>query len=132
MKVVKGEEIFVTTSNKVGTLAAITEIIADAEINIRAISAYVVGDRAFFRLITSDNNKTKEVLSKNNYSWESKEVVIVELIDKAGQLYNLASLLKKANVDLNYIYGTTSKPLTETIIIFSSNDNDKAIDILSS
>ncbi|MCM8773638.1 MAG: ACT domain-containing protein [Candidatus Omnitrophica bacterium] len=132
MKVVKGEEIFVTTFNKVGTLAAITEIIANAEINIRAISAYVVGDKAFFRLITSDNNKTKEVLSKNNYSWESKEVVIVELIDKAGQLYNLASLLKKANVDLNYIYGTTSKPLTETIIIFSSNNNDKAIDILSS
>jgi len=132
MKVVKGEEIFVITDNKVGKLAEVCGLISGADINIRAICAYAVEEKAFFRLITSDNKKTKVVLAKNDYYLEDREAVIVEIPDKVGELHSLVSKLKEAQIDLNYIYGTASKPEAEAIIVFSSNDNDMALDVLAS
>ncbi len=50
--------------------------------------------------------------------------------DEVGQLHNLALLLKNANIDLTHIYGTTSQPKGSAIIVFSCNDNEKALKVL--
>ncbi|MCD6228343.1 MAG: ACT domain-containing protein [Candidatus Omnitrophica bacterium] len=131
MKVVKGEEVFLTVPNKVGLLEEICKLISESGVNIRAICAYVVDDKALFRIVTSDNTKTKEILEANNYSLEKKEVVIVELPDKVGELYNFASKIKNAGIDLNYIYGTTAAPQENAILVFSSDNNEKVLDLLS-
>lgn len=130
MKAVKGEEVFLTTDNKVGKLEEVTRAIKESGINIRAISAYAVGNQAFFRLVTSDNTKCKEIL-KEIGSVEAKEVVIVDMPDEPGELYKIAAKLKEANIDLTYIYGTTSKPKMNAIIVFSSNNNTEALDTIS-
>ncbi|MDP2923675.1 MAG: hypothetical protein Q8O30_08170 [Candidatus Omnitrophota bacterium] len=131
MKAVKGEEIFITTENKVGKLEEVTKSVMGNGINIRGISAYAVGDKAYFRLITSDNAKAKEILKKVG-ALQTKEVIIVDMPDEVGQLNNLAAKLKEANVDLMHIYGTTSKPNQSAIIVFSSNNNNKALELISS
>jgi hypothetical protein len=130
MKCVKAEEIFLATENKVGKLEEVCNSIKEKGINIRAICAYALEDKAFFRLITSDNTTTKEVLS-NLGEVESREVIIVELPDEVGMLQQLALRLKQENIDLNYIYGTTSQPHKEAIIVFSSNNNEKALEVIS-
>lgn len=130
MKAVKAEEIILATDNKMGRLEEIAGIIKTSGINIRAISAWGVEDKAFFRLITSDNKKTKEVLS-NLGSIESKDVVIVEMPDEVGQLHALGKKLKDASIDLTHVYGTTSEPGKSAIIVFSSNNNEKAIEVVS-
>ena len=130
MKVVKGEEIIIAVENKVGRLEEITGIISKEGINIRAIVAYVENKQAIFRIITSDNLKTKEILSQKGLKPETKEVVIAELPDKIGELHTMAGKLKEANIDLEYIYGTTTTAEVATLI-FSSNDNEKAIQILT-
>ncbi|RKY40616.1 MAG: hypothetical protein DRP76_01550 [Candidatus Omnitrophota bacterium] len=129
MKVVKTEEIFLVTSNEVGKLAQITGVIAQKNINIRTICAYVRDNQAIFRIITSDNLRAKEVLSQD-HNVELKEVVLVELPDEIGQLHKLGGKLKEEGIDLEYIYGTTSSSQVATLI-FSSNDNEKALKILS-
>ena len=130
MKVVKGEEIIIAVENKVGRLEEITGIISKEGINIRAIVAYVENKQAIFRIITSDNLKTKEILLQKGLKPEAKEVVIVELPDKIGELYKMAGKFKEANIDLEYIYGTTTTAEVATLI-FSSNNNEKAIEILA-
>ena len=130
MKVVKGEEIIIAVENKVGRLEEITGIISKEGINIRAIVAYVENKQAIFRIITSDNLKTKEILSQKGLKPEAKEVVIAELPDKIGELHTMAGKLKEANIDLEYIYGTTTTAEVATLI-FSSNNNEKAIEILA-
>jgi hypothetical protein len=62
---------------------------------------------------------------------EDKEVVIVDMPDKVGQLHSVACKLKEANIDLYYIYGTTSEPDKPAVIIFSSQDNDKALAVIT-
>ncbi len=132
MKVVRGEEVFVVTENRVGALADLAGYLSEANINIRAISAYAVSSNAYFRLITSDTQRTKDVLVDKGYSVEVKDVVICELEDKVGMLEKMARILKEAGVDLTYIYGTTFTPGQSAIIVFSSSDNEKAQVLLSS
>lgn len=131
MKAVKAKELLIKTDNRVGALADLSGIIGSSGVNIRAISAWSTGSKTFFRLITSDNLKTKDVLRDNGYSYEENDVVIVELPDNVGELSSLAAKLKSKGIDLTHIYGTTSKPGYEAIVVFSSNDNDKVISIIA-
>jgi len=131
MKAVKARELLVRVKNKVGVLADLSSLIAGVSVNIRAISAWEVSDEAFFRLIVSDNAKIKEILTQKGYIVFEEDVVVVELEDKIGQLRLLTDKLKSADIDLIYMYGTTSKPEHEAIMVLCSNDNDKAAEILS-
>jgi hypothetical protein len=130
MKAVKGEEIFLSTENKIGKLDEVCCLIKEAGVNIRALSAYVSQDKAFFRIVTSDNLKTKQSLAKLG-TLESKEIVIVELADSPGALAAIATLFKKADIDIYYIYGTANPAERTSLIVFSSNNNDLALQALT-
>jgi len=130
MKGIKAEELILTTENKVGKLSEISKLIKDNGINIRAISAWVVEDKAFFRLVTSDNSKTREILGAQG-SLEEKEVIILDMPDEVGQLQTLTSLLGDNGIDLQYIYGTASEAGKSAVVIFSSSDNDKVLGLIS-
>ena len=130
MKAVKGKELILKVENKVGKLAEITKLIKDAGVNIRAVSAWVIGAEASLRLVTSDDAKAKSTLAALG-SIDEKDVVIIDMPDEVGQLDNLALKLKDNNIDLNHIYGTTSEPGKSAVIIFSSNNNDKALEVIS-
>jgi hypothetical protein len=130
MKAVKGEEIVLSTENKIGLLGEVANLVKDSDVNIRALNAYVIEDKAIFRLVTSDNAKAKEIL-KNAGSVDATEVVIVEMADKVGELADLASKLKDANIDLRHIYGSTMKEGEPANVIFASNNNDKALEVIS-
>jgi len=130
MKAVKGTEVLLTTDNKVGKLEEISKTVRDSGINIRAISAWVFESKAFFRLIVSDNTRAKAILQEFG-TIEEKSIVIADMPDEVGQLFFLASKLKDNNIDLNYIYGTTSELGKAAIIIFSSCDNDKALEVIA-
>lgn len=129
MKVVKGEEILLITENKIGRLEEVTKLISRARVNIRAVAACVYEGEVHIRLITSDNAKAKESL-KTIGKVEPKEVIIVELPDEVGQLNSLAAKLKVANIDLRHLYGTTFKSGQPATIVFSSNNNDRALEII--
>jgi len=131
MKAQKGSELLLTTDNKVGKLEEVSELLKNGGVNVRAISAWADSGKAFFRLVTSDNTKAKEVLTGLG-SVEEKAIVLVDMPDEAGQLNNLCSKLKDSSIDLFHIYGTTSELGKSATIIFSSSDNDKVLDIISS
>ncbi len=130
MRAVKGKELYLTTDDKVGKLQEIASAVKAAGVNIRAISAWGADAKAYFRLVTSDNIKAKEALQSQG-SIEEKEVVIADMVDEVGQLESMASGLKEAGINLTHIYGTTSEPGKSAIIIFASDNNDKALDLLS-
>lgn len=130
MKAVKGKEIVIAANNKVGELEKIARALKEEGVNIRAISAWVFEDKAYFRLIGSDNERIQKVLG-NLGSLEEKDVIIVDMPDEVGQLFLLASVLKDNGIDLNYMYGTTSESGKSAIIVFSSSNDNKALEVVT-
>ena len=130
MRAVKGKETILAAEDQVGKLQEVANAVKAAGISVRAISAWGAEGKAYFRLVTSDNEKTKEVLQSQG-TIQEKEVIIADMPDEVGQLEALASKMTEAGINLSHIYGTTSEPDKPAVIIFASDDNDKALDALS-
>ena len=125
------KEITAIAENKIGMLAKVSGAIADAGVNIQAISAYAVGGRAYFRLITDDNTKAGAAVKALGCEVTERDVVVVELPDQVGEAKAMGEKLQAAGIDLGYIYGTASTPHGPCKLAFNSSDNNKAVKVLS-
>ncbi|MCF7875007.1 MAG: ACT domain-containing protein [Candidatus Omnitrophica bacterium] len=130
MKGVKATELIVSLEEKSGALGEVTSLLKQEGINIRAISGWIQQDTAMIRVVTSDNQRAKEVLS-SRFEISEKEIVIVGVPDKIGNLDSLSNLLKEAGVNMTHIYGTTSGEGQSAALVLASSDNDKAIEVIS-
>ena len=126
-KASKVKEIVATTPNKVGMLAKITNAISDAGVNIIAISAHTMGNKAKFMIVTEDNQKAMRALRKKKLIVGEGDAVSVTLSNKIGSARELANKLAKAGIDLNYCYGSTGNG-SESLMVFSTKDVKKAIE----
>jgi len=122
------KEIVVTVVNKIGVLADMSKILADHGINIEAAAGYSDGDQAKIMLVTDDNLRAVDALKKKNYnSIVEKEVILLELENKAGALKNITGTLESEEIDIKYIYGTTCPMGCPAGVVISTSDNEKAL-----
>jgi len=127
-----GEEIVVTTRNKVGILADAAVIIANNGVNIDAILGYESGRTARLLIMTSGNLRILNELRKKKYkSIKETEVVVVELRNKPGALKVVATELKKGKIDVKYVYVTSSSSGDTSRMILQTSDNEETMALLS-
>jgi len=129
MKGTKATELQVSLEDKAGALGEVTSLLKQEGVNIRAVAGWVQEGKALIRILASDTQKAKEVLS-SRFEAEEKEVVIVDMPNETGQLDSLSSSLKDAGVNMTYIYGTTSEAGRPATLVFSSDNNDKAVEAI--
>lgn len=126
----KRSELKVIAKDRVGAIADISRLISDKGVNIEDICVYTMGGDAIFYLITDDNNKLAKVFSEKGYRVEARDVVVLSLKNRPGALQKVAEKLKEENIDVKYLYGTMSGTGEDTTLVFSSNDDEKAVDVL--
>ena len=124
------EQISVFLENKAGRLAEVTSILAEANINIRALSLADTSDFGILRLIVNDNNKAKEELKKAGFAVAKTEVVAVEVSDQPGGLHHILRILKKANVNVEYMYAFVQQNGAHAVLIFRFDNLGEALRIL--
>jgi len=124
------EQISVFLENKAGRLEEVTRILAEANINIRALSLADTSDFGILRLIVNDNNKAKEELKKAGFAVAKTEVVAVEVSDQPGGLHHILRILKKANVNVEYMYAFVQLSGGNAVLIFRFDNLDEALRIL--
>ncbi|SDN28631.1 ACT domain-containing protein [Desulfonauticus submarinus] len=127
----KVEQISVFLENRAGRLEEVTKILAEAKINIRALSLADTSDFGILRLIVTDNNKAKQVLKENGFTVGKTNVVAVEVDDRPGGLYNILSILSKNKVNVEYMYAFVQQSGKNAVLIFRFDRTDDAIKILS-
>jgi len=130
VKVKKIKQIVATTRNKVGQLEEVSSAIKETGANINAICAYAMESKAYFMIATDNNAKALPALKNKGCDVKEEEVVEIGLENKIGALSEMAKKLASAEVDLNYVYGSVGEGSGPCRLIFSSNNDDKAIDLL--
>lgn len=128
-KVKKGVELIVTTENRTGITADVTDLIAEHGVNIENICLYTVGDRAYFHILSDNNGQARKALEGRGFSIEEREVIVLELWNRPGMLSKAAIRFKQEGIDLFTLYGTTSPGGERTTIVFKAEDNGKAAEI---
>ena len=107
--------------NKQGKLVQTVQLLAANNINIRAMSIADTKDFGILRMITSDNAKTKEVLS-NDTVVNTAEVIAVKMADRPGALYKVVDILSKAGVNIEYMYAFTASDALGAYVVFRVDD----------
>ena len=115
--------------NKPGTLLAMLKALADAGINIRAMSIADTRDFGILRLIVSDVEKAANVLEHNSIV-TTTDVLAAEMRDEAGALSNILSALGDANTNIEYLYAFTARTERGAYVVFRVDDNEAAERVL--
>ncbi len=115
--------------NKVGALSGVTSALSDAKVNIKAICAYGMGNKAYFMLATNNNAKARRVLAKLKAKTKEDDVIAVEMPNRIGQLKKAASKIADAGINIQYMYGTVGTGKTSVCIFKTANDK-KALKVL--
>jgi hypothetical protein len=91
-----------------GTLAALTRSLADAGVNITALSAPEASGRGKIRLLVNDPGRAKRALRKANYRANEEPAFVLRLRNKPGALARVAARLAKERINVRSIYATTA------------------------
>jgi len=125
------EQISVFLENKAGRLAEVSRILAEAGINIRALSLADTSDFGILRLIVNDNNKAKDALKQHGFTVGKTDVVAVEVEDRPGGLNKILDCLYKSNVNVEYMYAFVQQSGDNAVIIFRFDNLDEAVRVLT-
>lgn len=125
------EQISVFLENKTGRLAEVSRILAEAGINIRALSLADTSDFGILRLIVNDNDKAKEALKKHGFTVGKTDVVAVVVEDRPGGLHKILDTLYKASVNVEYMYAFVQQSGDNAVIIFRFDNPDEAVRVLT-
>lgn len=125
------EQISVFLENKAGRLAEVTRILSEAGVNIRALSLADTSDFGILRLIVNDNEKAKEALKANGFTVGKTDVVAVEVEDRPGGLHKILDILRRAGINVEYMYAFVQQSGNNAVIIFRFDNLDEAVRVLT-
>lgn len=122
----------VCLENKPGQLSKLCSALKRAKVNILAISVADSSDNCLVRLIPDNTAEAKGAISKLGLGLSSREVVAIPLPNKPGALGEVSLKLSKANINIDYVYGSVCGDCQEALSILAVSDARKASQLLKS
>lgn len=90
--------------NRPGQLTEITKVLADNQVDMRALNLAETKDYGVLRILADDAAKASNVLLAAGYVLSMTPVVAVGVKNEAGGLCGILSVLADANIDIAYMY----------------------------
>ncbi len=118
-------QISVFLENKAGELSEITRILADNNVNLRAISIAETSDYGVLRLIADDAEHAAKVLMKNGNVISMTPVSVIEVPDRPAGLSDVLSVLARADIDIEYMYSLFTQNDGKAYMVFRVSDKQK-------
>jgi len=86
---------------------------------------------ALIRLLADQTDKAAEILSKNEYIFDTLDVIAIELENKPGSLAEVATKLGEEGININYVYGSVSSRDEKCLFVFCPEDVELAAKFFS-
>ncbi|MCG2722160.1 MAG: ACT domain-containing protein [Thermodesulfovibrionales bacterium] len=115
------KQISLFLENKKGRLAEALDVLAKADINIRALSIADTSDFGILRLIVPDPDKAKKVLTKSNFAVRESDVIAVGVSDKPGGLASVLKILTDADINVEYMYAFVEKSGEKAVVVLRTD-----------
>lgn len=122
-------QLSVYMENKPGRLSEVISRLSEAEVNIRALSLADTSDFGLVRLIVSDAEKARAILSEMTLV-STNNVLAVEMADRSGALSTVLSALDSQQVNVEYMYAFAGKQPLNAYVVMQVSDIAKAEEIL--
>ena len=97
-------QVTVFLENAEGRLAALTKVMADAQVNMKALSIAETAEYGVIRIICADPDKATEALNAAGYRVMKTPVSAISITDTAGGLATLMAIFDDMGVNVQYGY----------------------------
>ena len=102
-------QISVFVPNQNGSLEKLVNILAEAQVDMRAMAIADTMEFGILRMIVKGHDKACEALREAGYLVSQNEVTAVEIPDQPGGLANVVSILAGRGVNIEYTTTNTDK-----------------------
>ena len=124
-------EVTAYLENKPGRLAKICSALAQEKIDILASFGHGKRRTERARLITSELESTKNVLTSLGTEFRISEVLAVELDNRTGALAKVLEKLAEDHINVEYAYASTASAPGKALGIFHTSNPKRASQILN-
>lgn len=124
------KQISIFVENKKGRLAEITETLAKAGANIRALSIADTTDFGILRLIVDKPDESAAALKEAGITVSVTNVIAVGIDDVPGAFSKPMRILADAEIDVEYMYAFITRKSEKAYVILRVADNDTAAKVL--
>lgn len=115
------EEIIVSLENQPGTLADVTETLAEVGVNIEGVTCQAQGAFGVARFLTDNPGKAFKALEKANFPVARREVSTVTLSNEPGTLAEATRKLANSGINIESLFANASGNDEGEIVIETDN-----------
>ena len=126
----KTTDLWITTNNELGVLAKMTTQFKGSNINIEYFVGWEEGNKANFRIITNDNTKARDFLTKEGYTVQETPCTLWQSPNTPGMLNAATTALAEARINTYAAYHTTSPGTNTATVAFYTDNPDRTTEIL--
>lgn len=121
------KQISVFLENKPGTLSDLTKVLAENDIDMRALYLVETNDFGIARIIVEDVYNTTTILKDAGYINRLTKVILVALPDETGGLNKVLEIFKEQAINVEYMYAILGgRGADDAYMIFRVDDVKKA------
>ncbi len=126
----KTTQLSVFLENRVGTLAEVTELLAEHHVNIRALSVADTARYGILRMIVENPIEVQMLLRQHTILSTTSEVLAVCMDDKPGGLAGVAKVLTENGQQIEYMYAFLSRKGDKAYVVMRVENNAEAAALL--
>ena len=123
-------QISVFLENRAGQFAEITGVLAENNIDLRAISIAETADYGVLRLIVGDAEKATSILMQHGYLMSMTPVLVVAVSDEPGGIAPVLATMAESNIDIEYMYSLFTHREGKAYIVFRVAEAEKFTQLL--
>ena len=120
------KQISIFVENKPGAMNEMTRVLAEHQVNLRALSLAETEGFGIVRIITDDVLGATTVLKEAGYVSQLNSVIIVAIPDQAGGLNTVLDTLTEARINIQYMYAILGGRSNKAYMILRVDDTKKA------
>jgi hypothetical protein len=125
-------QLSVFAENKPGHIIAPCRLLADAGVDIRALSLADTQSFGILRIIVSDWQKAAKLLEGAGFPVKATEVLAIEVPDRPGGLAQVLLALEGSPINIEYMYAFPFGREQKAVLVFRFDNPDEAIKRLTS
>ena len=129
MQIAKQLAIFL--DNRPGMLARVADALAEAKINIYAITTSDTVDHSVIRMVVSDYRRAVHLFEEHGTLVIEDDVLLIEGSNKPGELARLAHKLADAKINIEYCYSATPHEAKKGLMVIRVSNAVKALKVLN-
>ena len=124
-------QLSVLCKNEKGSLVKVLRVLSENSMNLKALSIADTEQYGILRILTSEPDRAKEILTGEGYTASLREVVAVSVPDEPGSLARVLTLFAENDINLEYMYSVIHGGLGRAGMVFRVDDNEKTEKLLS-